>query len=93
MKKLAITYGIAGSVALSLLLGLPANAAHKAKSKGKPHTQSRKLTSPSGTFAWVPGKDKIIQPTGISKVVKESNHQALKLLANLAKSEKKDVVI
>lgn len=93
MKKLAITYGIAGSVALSLLLGLPANAAHKAKSKGKPHTQSRNLTSPSGTFAWVPGKDKIIQPTGISKVVKESNHQALKLLANLAKSEKKDVVI
>lgn len=93
MKKLVITYGIAGSVALSLLLGLPANATHKAKSKEKPHTQSRNLTSPTSTFAWVPGKDKIVQPTGISKVVKESNHQALKLLARLAKSEKRDVVI
>ena len=93
MKKLVITYGIASSVALSVLLVLPANATHKAKSKAKPHTQSRALTSPTSTFHWLPGKDKIVQPTGISKVVKESNHQALKLLARLAKSEKKDIVI
>lgn len=93
MRNLMITAGIAGSVALSLLLGLPANATHKAKWKEKPHTQSRNLDSPSGTFAWVPGRDKIVQQTGISKVVKESNHQALKLLASLTKSEKRDVVI
>ncbi|CAN5224169.1 hypothetical protein BH11CYA1_BH11CYA1_48010 [soil metagenome] len=88
MSNLVITYGIASSVALSLLLGLPANAADKAKSGGQPHTQSRVVP-----LACVPGKDKIVQPTGISKVVKESNHQALKLLASLTKREKRDVVI
>jgi hypothetical protein len=40
MTNLVITYGIASSVALSLLLGLPANAAHKAKPGGKaPHSE------------------------------------------------------
>jgi serine protease inhibitor len=93
MRNLAITYSIAYAAALGLLLELPANAISKDKSKGKTKTQSRIWASPYGTSVWPHGKDKIIQPAGISKVVKESNHQALKLLADLTKSEKRDVVI
>lgn len=93
MSNSVIRYGIASSVAFVLTFVTLADSSHAAKKVGASKPQRNSGVSSSRRFVWNTAQDKIAHPLGISAVIKESNRQALKLLASQTKALTKDVAI